>query len=129
MIAFDTNVLVRGLVGDDPVQSKKAERAFIQHAKGDGVFVSLVVLAEVAWVLSAAYRWDRTTIHDRLSRLLRTRGVVVENLSLVEAALEGYRVGKPELADYLIVGVARSAGASLLTFDKLLSKEAGVTLL
>ena len=75
MIAFDTNVLVRVLVGDDPAQTKKAERAFAEHAKGDGVFVSLVVLAEIGWVLSVAYQWDRATIHDRLSRLVRTRAV------------------------------------------------------
>ena len=62
--AFDTNVLVRVLVGDDPAQTRKAERAFIEHARGDGVFVSLVVLAETAWVLSAAYEWDQATIHD-----------------------------------------------------------------
>jgi len=128
--AFDTNVLVRVLVGDDPVQTKKAERAFLQHAKGpEGVFVSLVVLAEIAWVLSAAYGWDRATIHERLSRLVRTRGVVLEDLEIVEAALEGYRVGKADLPDYLIAGKAQSIGAELLTFDKRLARENGVTLL
>jgi predicted nucleic-acid-binding protein len=128
--AFDTNVLVRVLVGDDPTQAKKAERAFVHHAKApEGVFISLVVLAEIAWVLSAAYAWDRATIHDRLSRLVRTRGVVFEDLELVEAALEGYRTGKADLPDYLIVGKARSVGAELLTFDKRLARESGVTLL
>ena len=65
MVAFDTNVVVRVLVGDDPVQTKKAERAFVEHANGDGGFVSLVVLAEVGWVLAVAYEWDRATIHAR----------------------------------------------------------------
>jgi predicted nucleic-acid-binding protein len=69
--AFDTNVIVRVLVGDDPVQSRKAERAFVTHSAGEGVFVSLVVLGDVSWVLAAAYDWDRATIHERLSRLLR----------------------------------------------------------
>ncbi len=129
MVAFDTNVLVRVLVGDDPAQTKKAERALVEHARGEGVFVSLVVLAEIAWVLSAAYEWDRTTIHDRLSRLVRTRGISFEDLELVESALRGYRVGKADLADYLVVGKARSVGAELLTFDRRLAREDGVTLL
>lgn len=47
MAAFDTNVIVRVLVGDDPMQTRKAERAFVSHAGAEGVFVSLVVLAEV----------------------------------------------------------------------------------
>lgn len=129
MIALDTNVLVRVLVGDEPVQTKRAERAFVEHAKGDGVFVSLVVLAEVAWVLSGAYEWDRPTIHGRLSRLARTRGVICEELELVETALEEYRVGKADFADYVIVGRSRSAGAELITFDKRLAREVGVKLL
>jgi predicted nucleic-acid-binding protein len=129
VVAFDTNVLVRVLVGDDPAQTKKAERAFAEHAKGDGVFVSLIVLAEIGWVLSVAYQWDRGTILDRLSRLVRTRGVLIEDLELVDAALEGYRGGKAELADYLILGKAQDGGAKLLTFDKRLSREVGVTLL
>src|SRR6266545_1471339 len=85
VVAFDTNVLVRVLVGDDPAQTTKAERAFVEHARADGIFVSLVALAEIAWVLGAAYEWDRTTIHERLSRLVRTRGVSFEDLDLVDS--------------------------------------------
>ncbi|MBI5477879.1 MAG: type II toxin-antitoxin system VapC family toxin [Deltaproteobacteria bacterium] len=129
MVAFDTNVLVRLLVGDDPAQTRKAERAFLKHTNGAGVFVSLVVLAEVAWVLRAAYQWDRATIHQRLSRLVRTRGVGVEDLALVETALASLRAGPADLADYLIVGKARDVGADLLTFDRRLAREDGVTLL
>jgi predicted nucleic-acid-binding protein len=105
---------------------KKAERAFFPHAKGDGIFVSLLVLAEVGWVLSVAYQWDRATLHDRLSRLARTRGVVVEDLDLVESALAGFRVGKADLADYLILGKAQGGGGPLLTFDKRLGRLAFV---
>jgi predicted nucleic-acid-binding protein len=127
--AFDTNVLVRVLVGDDPAQTKKAERAFEVHAGGaEGVYISLVVVAELAWVLTAAYRWDRAAIHGRLSRLVRTRGVVLEDLELVESALDAYLVGKADLADYLILGKARSVSEELLTFDKRLAREPGVTL-
>jgi predicted nucleic-acid-binding protein len=129
VVAFDTNVLARVLVGDDPAQTRKAERAFLKHANAEGVFVSLVVLAELAWVLKAAYRWDRTTIHQRLSRLVRTRGVGVEDLEIVENALAAFRAGPADLADYLIVGKARDVGAGLVTFDRRLAREDGVTLL
>ncbi len=130
MAAFDTNVIVRVLVGDDPAQTKRAERAFVEHTEGEGVFVSLVVLAEVSWVLAAAYDWKRAVIHERLSRLVRTRGVVVEELELVSRALDGYIAGGADLADYLILEKARgAAGATLLTFDKKLAREKGATLL
>lgn len=129
MVAFDTNVIVRLLVGDDPAQTKKAEKAFLEHTADAGVFVSLVVIAEVAWVLDAAYEWDRTTIHARLQRLVRTRNVRVEELELVEAALDEYAQGKAQLADYLILGVARAEASGLLTFDRKLARSPGVTLL
>ena len=128
-IAFDTNVLVRVLVGDDPEQTKKAERAFLRYSKADGVFVSHVILAEIAWILSAAYNWNRSAIHDRLARLIRTRGVFVEELELVESALECFQRGKADFADYLIVETAGSIGAELITFDKRLAREEGVRLI
>lgn len=129
MIAFDTNVVVRLLVGDDPAQTRRAERAFVEHVNGAGVFISLVVLAEVGWVLSAAYAWDRVTLHARVQRLVRTRNVLVEELELVEAALDAYATGKAQLADYLILGVARAASDGLLTFDKKLARSPGALLL
>lgn len=129
MVALDTNVVVRILVGDDPVQTPRAERFFVEHASGDGIFISIVVFAEVAWVLRAAYEWDRATIHDRLDRLIRTRGVSIEELDLVQGALEEYAVGKAELADFLIVGKARAAGATLFTFDRTLMRSPGVKFL
>ncbi len=130
MAAFDTNVIVRVLVGDDPAQTRQAERAFSAHAAGDGVFVSLVVLAEVSWVLGSTYAWDRGTIHAHLSRLLRTEGVVVEEIELVQAALDAYASGKAGLADYLILGKARTQpGGTLITFDRKLASEHGVKLL
>jgi predicted nucleic-acid-binding protein len=129
VVALDTNVVVRLLVGDDPAQTKRAEKLFLEHVNGAGVFISLVVLAEVGWVLSAAYEWDRATIHSRLQRLVRTRNVRVEQLELVESALDEYEHGKAQVADYLILGVARSTSDTLLTFDRKLGRSPGVTLL
>lgn len=129
MVGFDTNVVVRVLVGDDPAQTRKAERAFVKHAGDGGVFLSLVVLAEVAWVLSGAYRWDRATIEDRLRKLARTRGVVIEDLELVERALDELSRGTADFADYLIAGKVRSAAGGLLTLDRRLARSEGVSLL
>jgi len=80
-------------------------------------------------VLSAAYEWDRATIHDRLSRLVRTRGVILEEIELVEGALAQYAVGPADFADYLVLGKAQSVGACLLTFDKRLGRAEGARLL
>jgi predicted nucleic-acid-binding protein len=47
--AIDTNVFVRILTGDDPVQVAKARRLIA----GGGIFISVSVLLESEWVCVA----------------------------------------------------------------------------
>jgi predicted nucleic-acid-binding protein len=129
VVTFDTNVLVRILVGDDPAQTRRAERLFSAHARGDGIHVPLLVLAELAWVLSSGYGLERLVIHERLARLVRTRGVFVGDLELVLEALARYRQGGAELADQLILGKATEARSlPVFTFDRKLARQDGVEL-
>lgn len=128
MVAFDTNVVVRLLLRDDAAQAKKAEQAFLRHARGDGVFVPLVVLVETAWVLAYTYELDRKAIHDQILSLSRTRGVVVDEPDLVQDALDAYAKGSADFADYVILTATRRAGCrTLLTFDRRLGRERGAS--
>jgi len=56
MIALDTNVLVRYVVQDDPAQSPKATALMESLSEDSPCFISLVVLAEMVWVLQGAYQ-------------------------------------------------------------------------
>jgi predicted nucleic-acid-binding protein len=128
VVAFDTNVVVRLLLRDDAAQAKKAEQAFLRHARGDGVFLPLVVLVETAWVLAYTYELDRKAIHDHLLALIRTRGVVVDEADLVQDALDAYAKGHADFADYVILAATRRTGCrALLTFDRRLGRERGVS--
>jgi predicted nucleic-acid-binding protein len=81
------------------------------------------MLAEVAWVLRG-YGLDRATRHQLLERLVRTRGVVVEDID----ALEHFRQSG-DLADHLILARASRAGAlPVLSFDRTFSASEGVEL-
>lgn len=124
MIAFDTNVLLRVLLGDDPDQTAIAERHFLEHTRGDGVLVGHVVLAELAWCMGAAYRLSADTVRERIASLIRTQGVFVPDLEVVIEALRRDQLGKANLADYLIIAAAHAEGApTLLTFDRKLAGE------
>ena len=128
MVAFDTNVVVRLLVRDDAAQAKKAEQTFLRHARGDGVFLPPVVVVETAWVLAYTYELSRKAIHEHLLSLIRTRGVVVDEADLVQEALDAYAKGAADFADYVILATTRRAGCrTLLTFDRRLAKERGVS--
>lgn len=130
MISLDTNVVVRLLVGDDPLQTAVAEAAFLEHAAGQGVFVPHIVLVETAWVLRTGYGLEHPVVHERINRLVRTRGVFVEEIDVVLTALEEYALGVADFADLLLVGTAAMAGAvPLLTFDRKLSRHGNAALL
>jgi predicted nucleic-acid-binding protein len=125
---LDTNVVVRLLIGDDPQQTPIAEQAFLEAIADGGVYLPDVVLAEVAWVLGG-YDLDRSTRYQLLERLVRTRGVVVEDIDAVIDALEQFRAGG-DLADQLILARATAAGAlPMLSFDRRFSASNGVELL
>lgn len=72
MRTLDTNVVVRLLIGDDPIQTPIAERAFLDAIARGGVYLPDVVLAEVGWVLRG-YGLDRESRYALLERLVRTR--------------------------------------------------------
>jgi predicted nucleic-acid-binding protein len=125
---LDTNVVVRLLIGDDPQQTPIAEKAFLDAIASGGVYLPDVVLAEVAWVLRG-YDLERTTRYQLLERLVRTRGVVVDDMDAVIDALEQFRLGG-DLADQLILARAASTGAlPVLSFDRRFAASAGVELL
>jgi predicted nucleic-acid-binding protein len=125
---LDTNVVVRLLIGDDPRQTPIAERAFLAAIASGGVYLPDVVLAEVAWVLRG-YVLARQTRYELLERLVRSRGVVVDDIDAVIDALEHFRQGG-DLADQLILARAARAGAlPVLSFDQRLSRWEGVELL
>lgn len=119
MIALDTNVLVRCLTLDDPRQLPAAE-ALLSHA--NGVFVAKTVLLELEWVLRAAYKLARPTIHAAIGKLLGLPNLSVECPSQIVQALDGYAHGL-DFADALHLA-ASGADEGLFTFDAQFAKAA-----
>ena len=130
MIGLDTNVLVRYLAQDDPVQSPIAteimEFRITQQNPG---FISVVAMVETVWVLDRAYGLSERQIAATVERMLQADTLIIEEEEEVFAAMVALRAGKGEFADALIGALATRAGCTrTLTFDKAASRLAGFEL-
>jgi len=131
LIGLDTNVIVRFLAQDDEVQSRLATRLFARLTREEPGFVSLVVLAEVSWVLARAYKASRAELADAIEGLLRSAEIRIENAEAAWRALGAYQASKSaEFADALIAEIAALAGVTrTMTFGRGAAAEAGMALL
>ena len=122
MRAVDTNVLVRLIIRDDPRQTASAA-SFIEK----GVWVSVLALAETAWVLASVYELSSKELASAIEMLLNHRNLVLQEPETVAGALDLFRA-RPALgfSDCLMLELARRAGhLPLGTFDRNLAKVEG----
>jgi predicted nucleic-acid-binding protein len=131
MIGLDTNILVRYLAQDDPVQSPKATELIEQRLSEENPgFVSIVVMVETVWVLDRAYGLADHAIAAAIERALRVDVLVVESEQEVFAAMIALKEGHGSFADALIGAVGARAGCShTMTFDRKASRLPGFKLL
>ena len=130
MIAFDTNVLLRLLLNDDPRQARQAQALVDQAAsRSDHVLLPDIVLCELEWVLGAVYGVPKPEIVRTLRRLLDTKVFAFLDRGAVAGALGDYEAGNGDFSDYLIGASAARAGASTTyTFDRALRRAGGFDL-
>lgn len=111
MKGLDTNVLVRYLVKDDPVQSEEAAAYITTHCSvSTPGFINRVVVCELVWVLETAYRFQRGEIARVLEMILNTEEFQVEDHADTFAALQAYRDFRMDFADALIGTTNRRFG-------------------
>jgi predicted nucleic-acid-binding protein len=131
MIGLDTNVLVRYMAQDDPIQSKIAtdfiERRLTDRDPG---FISIVAMTETAWVLQRAYGLSGAEVARAIERALQTDVLVIENEQEIFTATVALREGRGSFADALIAALGARAGCSAtVTFDRRALRLPGVELL
>jgi predicted nucleic-acid-binding protein len=127
VIGLDSNVLVRYVAQDEPRQSARASRLLEDELTTDRPgFVSLVALAETAWVLESAYAADRATVLRVVRGLLAAANLRVQEPEAVALAADDVESTAIDFGDALIARVARSHGcAHTLTFDRRAARQRG----
>lgn len=127
MISLDTNILVRLLVEDDEAQAAKARALLRRSIEADEpCLVTVIVLCELQWVLKRLYRVPREDLASAVENLLVDDRYLIEESTTVGAAVNRFRNGKGDMADYLIGLKSHSLGAEeTMTFDQALRGEDG----
>jgi len=131
MIGLDTNVLVRYLAQDDPVQSPKATQLLERRlSEDDPGFVSVVAMVETVWVLDRAYGLADQEIAAAIERTLQADVLAIESEQEVFTAMIALKEGRGSFADALIAALGAKAGCSrTLTFDEKAARLSGFELL
>ena len=120
MIGVDTNVLARYIVQDDPGQADAAVRLIEGRctAQSPG-YVSVPVLMELVWVLTAAYRYEKSIVASVIRQILRTTEFVVDERETAWSALREFEMGTADFADCLIAHRNYARGCTqTYTFDR-----------
>jgi predicted nucleic-acid-binding protein len=118
VIAVDTNVLVRLLTEDDPVQAARARALF----RSGEIFVAATVLLETEWVLRALYRRDPKAIIDALEATISLPNVRCENEPAIRRAMLWQRQGL-DFAHALHLAFGHDA-KQFATFDRAMARRA-----
>ena len=113
-ITTDTNVLVRAVTLDHPVQGALAQR---EITEAELLAVTQAALCEFCWVLGTSYAFTKPEIAESIRTLIEADNVVVDHIA-VEAGLAQLDAGG-DFADGLIAYSGRSMGAeTFVTFDR-----------
>lgn len=119
MIGLDTNVLIRLITNDDPVQASRARAVLSERTSPTApALVSDIVLIETVWVLSRVYRYAPDAIANAIAAVMEASNVEFEMVDGIRRALREFQKGA-DFADALIGERNRTIGASTtVTFDR-----------
>ncbi len=120
MKSVDTNVLVRWLLRDDPLQAELAD-ATLDHP----IEIALTVMLELGWVLTTVGGMTRQQCADAFAAILTIDGAVFADRDGLAWAVDRYRAGAdwPDMIHLLSTRHARS----FATFERRLARSAGTS--
>lgn len=130
MRTFDTNAIIRIVLGDDPQQAALVSEQWAEALRTDGIFLPVVVLVEIVWVLAHSAKLSRERILSELYRVTNIEGIHVENAQVVRQAIQLFENSSADFADCLVLESARTADAlPVHTFDRRFARQSDVILI
>lgn len=118
-VGIDTNVLLRLLVDDDPVQ-REAVLLFGKGLGNDYIgYVTVISLVEMDWALRRQYGYSKQESVSAVKKIGQLRGVEIQSLDAVIRTIHGVENGDGDFADILIAHLCLDEGCvHVVTLDK-----------
>lgn len=119
-IVLDTNVVLRFILRDHETMSVAAYELFTKAGAGEiQLLLDSVVIAECCFVLSGkVYSFSKSDIAAVLSKIVMLDGVVVDEVSRINDALETFSKYGVDYGDAYLTAVARAENLMVATFDQ-----------
>jgi len=122
-LILDTNVFLRFLLDDIPVQTKEATRVFVKaKSKRLKIYVPQIIIFEILFALSKYYKFPKNEVIEKVGTLLVTSYLDIEDRIAFKEALEVYKSKNIDFVDCFLICKSKETNYTLFTFDKNLSK-------
>jgi predicted nucleic-acid-binding protein len=119
MIGIDTNIMLRVLLDEDPIQSLQARKLLSNLSESNPGYVSVTVLSEIYWVLFNRYNVPKAELILTIRTMLNLPAFEFESFEAVLRALDRFANANVDFPDVLLVERNLDFGCSkTYTFDK-----------
>jgi len=119
IILPDTNVILRYLLDDNPDQYKFAEEFFEKVRTGnEKAFVLESVIVECVYILTKFYKIPKAECSEKLSMLLRYKGIVNRDSADIVKALKIFAENNLDIVDCVLQAKSKNKNYGLFSFDK-----------
>ncbi|MEC9344037.1 MAG: PIN domain-containing protein [Pseudomonadota bacterium] len=123
MIGIDTNVVIRLLARDDPVQFDAATRLAKSARDSDPLVINPVVIAESIWVLEKRYGLEPKRSRPLMARFVSSVEFTVMDRMRCEHWFDWFQSMHRNFSDVLIAAINIEYGCShTVTFDRRAAK-------
>ena len=116
----DTNLFLRYLTNDVPVQADAVEQLLHRASAGDIVLViNSLVVVEIVWTLESYYGLPRESVKNKILAILNTPGLETAEGDLLLQAISWYADKNIDFVDAFNTAWVLAQGlAAICTFDR-----------
>lgn len=125
---IDTNIILRLLIGDIPIQYQQAKKLFKEVETGlSQAYISILVINEFIWIMEHFYEQKRLfymPVFRQLLSLKQIHTLEIKKTVLLQL-LEIFEKENLDFTDQYLLYLAKDKQMSVFSNDKLLMKKIG----